>query len=171
MVSQRKYDRRFAIAYWRCAGSVAGLQMKEEVRTLEHRLDNHLRAFQKVACAASFHREEFAVARGFIRSERTAECSQSEFFYESVAAGGIGGAGRFARNQVIRISAAEGVAGQLFGGLTVGFRQQRRHALPFGLVGEAVDEVLGRELGRRAGIRRLANREQCCCIGCASVAG
>ena len=129
----------------------AGLHMKQEIRTLEHGLDDHLSAFQEILRAASFHREEFPVARGFIRSQRTAECAQAEFIYESFTAGRIGGASGLAWNEVVGISAAEGVPGQFFGGLTVRFREERRHALPFGLVGEAMDEIFGRELGGRAG--------------------
>ncbi len=117
---------------------------------MEHCLDDDLCALEEVAARLRFPLEEGVVLRDFLVGQRTAEGALPEAAQELRAAGSVArGRGR-AGNQVVAVSAAEGVAGEFFGGGSVGFGEQRRHALSFGLVLEAVDVVLGRKVVRGA---------------------
>ena len=136
------------------------VQPEEEVGRLQHRLDHELRALQEIL----FGLQERFVPLLLARFQRPAEGFQSELAHETRAAGGRW----LARDQPVRVAAAKRVARQSFGGRAVRFDQQRRKVLGLGLIPEAVDEILGRKLVRRARSGRPASRERCGCTGCAS---
>src|SRR5205823_14005461 len=94
--------------------------------------------FQKIV---AFGFKEPLVARHLRWVEGPAKGAPSELPDEFR---GTSAAGR-TRDQLMRIAAAEGAPRQALGSSSVSFREQRRDALPIGLVGVAVHEIFARE--------------------------
>ena len=105
MVSQSAYESRLAVTYGFHFGSAVSSRRNRKFGRLQHRLDHQLRALEKSVSRA----QQRFVALLLRRLERPAEGLQSELANEPRAAGGR----RLARNQPVRIAAAERVARQL----------------------------------------------------------
>ena len=108
---------------------------------MQHRLHHQLRAFQEI---------RFVCQHGFVAlllhgRERPPERLPSEFPHKLLPT--------FRRwltgKQPMRIATAKGRSRQLLRGVAISLLEQRRKALPAGLVQESVDEVLRRKLHRR----------------------
>jgi hypothetical protein len=124
---------------------VGGLfEPEQEVGRLEHRFDGELGAVVEIG---SFAHERF-VSLLLLGFEWPAEGLQPELADELGAARRR----RFAGDQATGVTAAEGIAGELFGCRAVGFQQQRREILGLVLILEAVHKVFGRELVSRRGL-------------------
>ncbi len=121
------------------------------MRRLEHRLDDHLRSTQEVAGPLGFLLEQLAVDLHFAVGERTPESFEAEASYELGATDGIGGRGRLARDQILMIAASECATRQSLGRFAIGFGLERRNALCFALIPEAVNKIFfGESVGGTA---------------------
>src|SRR5580765_4540025 len=104
--------------------------------------------------------EKRAIAGRLTGSQRSPERLQAELANKPVTARGIAWRRRLAWHQSLRVTVAKCRRGKLFASDRVGFGQDRRNALTLGLIGEAVEIVLLRELvGRTREIaEKIANR-------------
>ena len=135
---------------------------------LQHRLDDHPRAAQKVLRAAGFFQAQLRIQAHFVIGQRPPKRLQAKLPHELVGTGGVGRRCRLARNQTALIAAAKRRRRQSLGRFAVGFGLQRRDPLPFHLVLEAVDEVFFGEAAGRLNLIAQAGRAPCGRTGCAS---
>ena len=134
--------------------------MEQEIRRLQHGLDNHSRALQELAGGGRLRAKGGGVALKFVVAQRAAEGAAAEGANKLVAAFHIRGSGGFAGNQAVDVAGAESIQRKLLGRGAVGVDQQRRHALITRLVLETVDVILGREMRRGAAViaEQIAHR-------------
>ena len=124
------------------------LDAEEKMRRLEHGLDHHRGACVEVPGAAGLLEAQARISAHLVFRQGAAERPEAEPPDERVDGRGISRRPGSVRDQSVLVAAPKGRAGEPLGRLAVGLGLDRRHALPFKLVLEAVDEVL---LGEAAG--------------------